>query len=151
MKKDKKIYTTCTRCLCDKNPTKHTWCYKCAKESYAEKTHCKCGNLKEKATSATCKVCRSAYYRSSKERRFLKLSKQICSKNSKLVNYVERIERRGGLCSMLEIFELIDIWESAHTNTIKYDNLSSVRQIEKMWNDIKKIYYTSKKTEKTKV
>jgi hypothetical protein len=52
---------------------------------------------------------------------------------------------------MLEIFELIDIWESAHTNTIKYDNLSSVKQIERMWNDIKKIYYTSKKTEKTKV
>jgi hypothetical protein len=52
---------------------------------------------------------------------------------------------------MLEISELIDIWESAHTNTIKYDNLSSVRQIEKMWNDVKKIYYNSKKDEKTRV
>ena len=151
MKKDKRLYTTCNRCLSDKNPTRHTWCYKCSKESYAQKPYCKCGNLKEKITSATCKSCRTKYYRTSKEKRFLKLSKQICSKNSKLVNYVERIERRGGLCSMLEIFELIDIWESAHTNTIKYDNLSSVKQIERMWNDIKKIYYTSKKTEKTKV
>jgi len=61
------------------------------------------------------------------------------------------IERRNGLCCMKDISDLIDIWENAHTNTVKYDNLSSVRQIEKMWNDIKKIYYTYKNSKKKKV
>lgn len=145
------IYTVCIKCDSDKNPSKHPWCKNCTRESYAKKPYCKCGRLKEKLTSYSCRTCHNEYYKLKKYRNFIKQSKDICNENSKLVKFVERIERRGGLCSMMEIFELVDIWESVNTNTIKYDNLSSVRQIEKMWNDVKKIYYTSKKDEKTGV
>jgi len=143
-----KVCTKCIKCGCDKNPSKHTWCQSCTKENNAKKINCKCGRLKEVPTSYSCRACHNEYYQLKKRINFIKKSKDICNENSKLVKFVERIERRGGLCSMMEIFELVDIWESAHTNTVKYDNLSSVRQIEKMWNDVKKIYYSSKKDEK---
>jgi len=45
---------------------------------------------------------------------------------------------------MFEIFELMDIWESVNTNTVKYDNLTATKQIERMWRDVKKIYHASK-------
>jgi hypothetical protein len=141
---ERKKHNICTKCHNEKNESTNPWCNNCVRENNSKKTHCRCGNLKENLHHPVCNPCNRKYSKSSTENRFIKQSKEICKDNIELINFVKKVERRGGWCDMFEIFELMDIWESVNTNTVKYDNLTATKQIERMWRDVKKIYHASK-------
>lgn len=59
---------------------------------------------------------------------------------SKLVNFVNKIEKRRGYCTEVELFEIVDLWLLVFDEMIRYENLTVTKQIERMWRDLKMIY-----------
>lgn len=141
MKRRKKpIVTTCQKCKLPKNPTTNVWCQPCTRLYYSKNVNCKCGKVKEVLHHNRCREC-SRTIRKNSSLRLEKINNQKII-NEKLVNFVSKIERRNGYCDIVDFYLIVDIWSDIAENTIKYDNLTPIKQIERMWRDLKKIAHS---------
>lgn len=137
-----KIYSNCISCGCEKNPTKSSKCSDCLKSYNMTKIYCKCGSLKEKPEYQLCSECnRLKSQRTHSIKKKINSTKKTISKEAmNIIKFVKEINKRGGYCSMVDLFKVYDLWESVYGDLNKYDNYEGNIQISLMWQDLKFIY-----------
>lgn len=66
--------------------------------------------------------------------------KNVKKYETEVINFVEELERRKGYCNEIELFRLLDLWILVFDDFERYDNISPIKQFERMWRDIKMVY-----------
>lgn len=69
-----------------------------------------------------------------------KYMKNVKKYEKQVISFVEELEHRKGYCNEIELFKLLHIWLLVFEDVERYDNLSPVKQFERMWRDIKMVY-----------
>lgn len=110
---------------------------------------CKCGEEKEKPSSPFCRPCNRKYL---SERKSIKINDKLfnsnfCIEEDKLkpsefriilINFVNKIERRGGLASLQDVYvDLITLYNYFGINDKSINILEPAEQLSAMWQFIK--------------
>lgn len=66
--------------------------------------------------------------------------KNVKKYETEVINFVEELERRKGYCNEIELFRLLDLWILVFDDFERYDNISPIKQFQRMWRDIKMVY-----------
>lgn len=104
---------------------------------------CKCGKEKESLRSVYCNECFRNY---THKKKYSEDNREIDFYTNKLIKFVDKIERRNGICSLEDIFvEMIDLFNYFYLNSSLDTRLSAGKQLTFMWEYIKEIRFKLKK------
>lgn len=147
MRVEKKRYNTCQKCGVDKNETTYPWCTNCYKGSRRKRiyTHCeKCKIEKKENSYAYCRNCARKINIANKAR---KISKE--NLNDKILILFNKLEKMKYQVTIVEMFEIVDLWDQISKNSQKYDCYNPDTQLNKMLLDLIKYKRSIEKNKKS--
>lgn len=144
--------TRCLNCNDYKKTKKNKYCNKCVIVNRAENKRIK-ENIRQqklinrqlKSDKTICKICR--VNKVVKKKRcnecllFFDINKMINEYDlTRLIKFVEKVSKRNGYCSLEEIFDMMEIYDSIGYYPNKYLNLKLNEKAMIVWKDFNVIY-----------